>query len=53
MAFVIEESRKVLLYGEHMNVTFLAIWYVIGIVLCVIGVTMIYKNENNYVKVMS
>ena len=26
---------------------------VIGIALCAIGVVMIYKNENNYVKVMN
>lgn len=52
-AFIIEEARKVLLYGKNMNVKFLAIWFVISIILCVIGVRIIYKNENNYVKVMS
>ena len=53
IAFMIEESRKVLLYGKNMNFTFLAIWYGISIILCVAGVAIIYKNENNYVKVMS
>ena len=53
VAFVIEEARKVLLYSTHMDVKFLAVWYVIGIALCAIGVVMIYKNENNYVKVMN
>ena len=53
VAFIIEESRAVLLYGKHFNILFVAIWLVISIVLCVIGIRTIYKNENNYVKVMS
>lgn len=53
VAFVIEESRKVLLYAKDMNVKYMAIWYVLSIVLCIIGIRCIYKNENNYVKVMS
>lgn len=52
-AFFIEESRKVLLYGKNVNVKFLVIWFVISIVVCAIGIRVIYKNENNYVKVMS
>jgi len=52
-AFFIEESRKVLLYGINMNFWIYAIWLGIAIGLCVIGVRLIYKNENSYVKVMS
>lgn len=52
-AFVIEESRKVLLYGENLDFKFLVIWFGISIILCIIGIRTIYKNENNYVKVMS
>ena len=52
-AFFIEESRKVLLYGINMNLGVYAIWLSIAIGLCVIGVRLIYKNENSYVKVMS
>lgn len=52
-AFFIEESRKVLLYGTNMNFGIYLVWFVISISLCVIGVRLIYKNENNYVKVMS
>ena len=29
------------------------IWLAIGVVLSVIGVRLIYKNENSYVKVMN
>ena len=52
-AFFIEESRKVLLYGMNMSFGIYAIWLVIAIGLCAIGVRLIYKNENSYVKVMS
>ena len=53
VAFFIEESRKVLLYGINMNFGIYAIWLAIAIGLCAIGVRLIYKNENSYVKVMS
>ena len=52
-AFIIEESRKVLLYGQNMNFAFFAIWFAIAIIACIIGIRIIYKNENSYVKVMS
>ena len=52
-AFFIEESRKVLLYGTNMNFIIYMIWLAISIALCVIGIRLIYKNENTYVKVMS
>ena len=52
-AFFIEESRKVLLYATNMDFGIYAIWFGIAIAICVIGVRLIYKNENNYVKVMS
>lgn len=53
VAFIIEESRRVLLYGQAMSFEFYAIWFAIAIILCVVGIRLIYKNENNYVKVMS
>lgn len=52
-AFIIEESRKVLLYGQGMSLAFYAIWLGISIIFCVVGIRLIYKNENTYVKVMS
>jgi len=53
VAFFIEESRKVLLYGTNMRFEIYMIWFGISIILSIIGVRLIYKNENNYVKVMS
>lgn len=53
VAFIIEESRKALLHGQAIGFWFYAIWFVISIAICIIGIRLIYKNENNYVKVMS
>lgn len=53
VAFIIEESRKALLHGQSIGFGFYAIWFVIAIITCIIGIRLIYKNENNYVKVMS
>lgn len=53
VAFIIEESRNVLLGATNMNIMWMGIWYVVAIILCVIGIRLVYKNENNYVKVMN
>lgn len=52
MAFVITSLRNCMLYGETPARRILLIWMVIGVALSVIGVRMIYKNENSYVKVI-
>lgn len=52
-AFLIEQARNVLLRDAHLNIEWYVIWLAIGIVLSVIGVRLVYKNENNYVKVMN
>ena len=52
MAFVISSLRNCLLYGETPARKILLIWMGIGVLLSLIGVRMIYKNENSYVKVI-
>ncbi len=52
-AFAIEQARGSLLYRQGLDWTSLGVWFVIAIILCAIGIKTIYKNENNYVKVMS
>ena len=52
-AFIIEQCRGSLLYAQGLDWAVYGIWFAIAIVLCVIGIKVIYKNENNYVKVMS
>ena len=42
---------KCLIYGETPELNVLLIWIVIGVGLSWIGICLIYKNENSYVKV--
>ncbi len=52
IAFVMSEMRKVMLYATGPSFEGLIIWFVIGIILCVIGIHIIHKNENSYAKVI-
>ena len=52
IAFLMNEVRKALLENAVPNLIGLGIWFVIGIILCIIGVRMIHKNENSYAKVI-
>ena len=52
LAFLITSFRNGLIYSTGVNVTVLLAWFAIGIVLSIIGVKIIYKHENTYVKVM-
>lgn len=52
IALLIQDMRNVLLYQQAPNWVALGIWTVIGIILSVIGIHTMYKNENSYVKVI-
>ncbi|MCD8020716.1 MAG: ABC transporter permease [Clostridiales bacterium] len=52
MALILSSLRKSILYGETPDVKWLAIWFVISIIIAIFGVRKIYKNENSYVKVI-
>ena len=52
IAFIMNELRKVLIYGKLPDFMFLGIWTVVGILLCLIGIHVIHKNENSYAKVI-
>lgn len=52
IAFLMNEMRKVMLYQTWPSFEGLAIWAGIGIVLCVIGIVIINKNENTYARMM-
>lgn len=52
MALIMEDMRKGLLYGQNPHVSLLVIWFVISIIVSAIGIQIIYKYENSYVKVM-
>nr|MBQ8252523.1 ABC transporter permease [Lachnospiraceae bacterium] len=52
LAGLIQSARNCILYGQHPYYAMLGIWFVISVVLCIIGVRMINKYENTYVKVI-
>lgn len=52
IAFSISSFRKCLLYGERPSVKILLAWTAIGLIISILGVKTIYKNENSYVKVI-
>ena len=51
IAFLMSSMRKVLIYASDPNYVVLLMWLVISGLLAVCGTCIIYKNENNYVKV--
>lgn len=51
-AFLMEQARKVILYQQVPDYLWLSIWMGIGLVLSIIGITIIYRSENNYAKVI-
>ncbi len=52
IAFCMNELRKVFLEQKLPSFEGLGIWLIIGILLCMIGVHVIHKNENSYAKVI-
>ena len=52
MTSIITAARDAMLYGRITHVKDMAVWLVVGTVLSIIGIALMYKNENNYVKVI-
>ena len=52
IAFFIDQARGSLLYGASCDWLFLGVWFLVSVILCVIGIKTIYKYENSYVKVI-
>ncbi|MDO5557530.1 MAG: ABC transporter permease [Clostridia bacterium] len=52
VAFCMNEIRKVMLYSKSLSVEGLIVWFMISILICIIGIKTITKNENSYAKVI-
>ncbi len=52
VASLIKAMRDSVLYGKAPDFRFIVIWFIIGLVLSVLGIILVYKNENSYVKVI-
>ena len=52
IAFIMNEARKVCIYGKMISFTGLGFWLLVGLVLCAYGINKIHKYENSYAKVI-
>lgn len=52
IAFCMNELRKIAIYGTLPSFLGIIAWLAIGLVLCLIGIHVIHKNENSYAKVI-
>ena len=52
IAMIIDTMRNALLYNTAANVPLIGVWFLISLVLCCVGVHIVYKNENGYVKIV-
>lgn len=50
VAYLVYEIRNCLLYEITPNMGIYALWFVVSILLCIFGINLVYKSENNYVK---
>ncbi len=52
IAFIIDSFRKTLIYQTHPAYFYLGFWFVVGVLLTTIGISIIHKYENSYAKVI-
>lgn len=52
VAFLTTSMRECLVYQTTPDLPVLGIWFVVSLVLSVLGIRKIYKNENSYVKMI-
>lgn len=52
VAVVIDTMRNALLNNSVSNLPLLAMWFLVSVIFCCIGIHIVYSNENSYVKVV-
>jgi ABC-type polysaccharide/polyol phosphate export permease len=52
VALIMTDIRNTLLYNQQPHFLVLGIWLVVCLIISVIGVKIIYKYENSYVKII-
>lgn len=52
VAMCIDTMRNALLYNTVANLPVLGVWFIGSLLICWLGVHIVYKNENSYVKVV-
>lgn len=52
VAYFMCATRDCLLYSTTPDALLLLVWFVVSLVICLLGIRLIYKNENSYAKVI-
>lgn len=52
VAFLLTSLRQAIMYTSTPDLSILAIWFLLAVIITWLGVRLIYKNENNYVKAL-
>ena len=52
LALIISSLRDVMLYNRAPDVLMLVVWLVVGVLVSALGVSVVYKYENSYTKVI-
>lgn len=52
VAMCTDTMRNALLYNTAANLPLVGVWFIISVLICWLGVHIVYKNENSYVKVV-
>ncbi len=52
VAMLIDTMRNALIYNTASNLPLVGVWFLISVILCGVGVHIVYKNENGYVKIV-
>lgn len=52
IAFIITNFRNCFIYSSGINIQILCLWFVVSVLLSILGLRLIMKYENSYVKVM-
>ena len=52
VAMFIDSMRNALLYNRIVNVPLIVIWIILSLLIAYVGIHIVNKNENGYVKVI-
>lgn len=50
MAFILTSARQGLLYGQTPDIICFAVWFAAALIIDILGIILVYKNENSYAK---
>lgn len=52
VAYIIDEFRKIIIYGQGLRLELFLYWSVIAVFLLALGLKLMYRHENSYIKVV-